>query len=82
MVTSGDEMGELGNAFNSMTRSLRANAERLEEQEQENERMLLNKMPDLVARRYQRGDDAIAEFHSNVTLLFAHIAGFIDLSSQ
>ncbi len=81
-VTSGDELGELGNAFNSMTGSLRATAERLKEQEQENERMLLNLMPDLVARRYQRGDDAIAELHSNVTVLFADIAGFIDLSSQ
>ena len=80
-ATSRDEFGDLGVAFNGMSRSLQLKADLLDEQLAENERLLHTLMPETVARRYREGEETIAEDHENVAVLFADILGFDAYSS-
>ncbi|MCU0428028.1 MAG: hypothetical protein MUF71_20645 [Candidatus Kapabacteria bacterium] len=48
----------------------------------QNERLLLNVLPEAVAKRIKAGETTIAERFSDVTVLFADIVGFTELSSQ
>jgi len=81
-VTSRDEFGDLGVAFNDMGRSLRAKQELLEEQQAENDRLLLTLMPEAVAKRYRKGEETISEDHQDVSVIFADIVGFDALSAR
>ena len=47
----------------------------------ENERLLLNILPEPIARRLRAGEALIADRHDDVTLLFADIVGFTRLSA-
>jgi class 3 adenylate cyclase len=47
----------------------------------ENERLLLNILPEPIARRLREGEPLIADRFEDVTLLFADIVGFTQLSS-
>ena len=76
--TSRDEFGDLGGAFNDMASSLRIKQELIDEQHAENERLLLTLMPERVAERYKKGDEAISEAHENVSVVFAELIGFDD----
>ncbi|PCE15706.1 hypothetical protein AUC47_12585 [Microbacterium sp. SZ1] len=75
---SRDEFGDLGSAFNDMASSLRVKQELIDEQHAENERLLLTLMPERVAERYKKGDEAISEAHENVSVVFAELIGFDD----
>ncbi|MFB2919069.1 adenylate/guanylate cyclase domain-containing protein [Aerosakkonema sp. BLCC-F2] len=46
------------------------------------ERLLLNVLPQLIAERLKRGEKTIAENFTEVTVLFADIANFTQLSSE
>ncbi len=48
----------------------------------ENERLLLNILPEPIAERLRRGEGLIADRFEDVTLLFADIVGFTELSSR
>jgi class 3 adenylate cyclase len=48
----------------------------------ENERLLLNILPEPIAERLRRGEGLIADRFDDVTLLFADIVGFTELSSR
>ena len=48
----------------------------------ENERLLLNILPEPIARRLREGEPLIADRHDDVTLLFADIVEFTRLSSN
>ena len=48
----------------------------------ENERLLLNILPEPIAERLRRGEGLIADRFDDVTLLFADIVGFTELSSS
>ena len=48
----------------------------------ENERLLLNILPEPIAERLRRGEGLIADRFEDVTLLFADIVGFTELSSS
>ncbi|MCU1515016.1 MAG: adenylate/guanylate cyclase protein [Microbacteriaceae bacterium] len=74
--TTRDEFADVGNAFNDMSNSLQVKADLLDEQQEENERLLLTLMPEAVAKRYRRGDENIAEDHQDVSVIFADIVGF------
>ncbi|WP_144875715.1 adenylate/guanylate cyclase domain-containing protein [Microbacterium sp. 1.5R] len=76
--TSRDEFGDLGSAFNDMASSLRIKQDLIDEQHAENERLLLTLMPERVAERYKKGDEAISEAHENVSVVFAELIGFDD----
>jgi len=48
----------------------------------ENERLLLNILPEPIAERLRNGERIIADRFDDVTLLFADIVGFTELSSR
>jgi class 3 adenylate cyclase len=73
---SRDEFGDLGTAFNDMASSLRIKQELIDQQKQENEKLLHTLMPASVARRYRDGEESIAEQHDNVAVVFGELVGF------
>ena len=56
-------------------------ARELEKAHRENERLLLNILPEPIARRLREGERVIADRFEDVTLLFADIVGFTQISS-
>jgi adenylate cyclase len=84
-----DELGEVMNAFNFMFHrvyqeiSQRKQAEAILRSEQEtSERLLLNILPEAIALRLKQGENTIADSFSDVTILFADLVGFTELSSR
>ncbi|WP_163544126.1 adenylate/guanylate cyclase domain-containing protein [Occultella kanbiaonis] len=75
-ITSHDEFADLGNAFNDMSASLRIKQDLLEDQQNENEKLLLTLMPESVARRYREGEETISAQHDDVAVVFAELVGF------
>jgi len=81
-ATSRDEIGDLTKAFNEMSRNLQIKEELLNEQRKENDRLLLSLMPAQVAQRYRGGEETIAEEHQDVSVIFADIVGFDEISND
>lgn len=81
-VGSRDEFGDLGNAFNDMAESLRIKQDLIEEQQDENEKLLHTLMPETVAKRYKKGEETIAEDHEDVTVVYAELLGFDEQSRE
>ena len=78
--TFSGEFGDLAAAFNDMSRSLFVKQQLLDEQLAENDRLLLTIMPETVAERYRQGEETIAQDHKDVSVVFAELVGFEDLS--
>ena len=74
-ITAAYEEAEVLN--NTLTNTLRA----LEHEKQTSDRLLLNILPRSIAERMKSGETAIAEYFQDVTVLFADIVGFTNLSS-
>lgn len=72
---SHDEIGDLTTAFNEMSRSLQTKERLLNEQRNENERLLLSLMPEPVVRRYREGEQTIAQEHHDVSVVYAEVLG-------
>ena len=81
-VESKDEFRELANSFNDMVDSLDRQQQLIKEKNQENEELLLSILPEPVAQRVKEGEESIADSVSNVTVLFADLDGFIELSNS
>ncbi len=81
-VETRDEFGDLSVAFNEMSRNLAVKHQLLEEQRQENDRLLLSLMPQSVVERYRDGEEDIADEHQDVTVIFADIVGVDELSTD
>lgn len=81
-VETRDEIGELTEAFNEMSRSLTVKEELLVEQRKENAKLLALLMPEPVVERYQQGEEIVAEEHQNVTVIFTEIMGLDRLQAQ
>lgn len=81
-VVSRDEFGDLTHAFNEMSRTLRIKEDLLNEQCQENNRLLLSLMPQQVVQRYREGEETIAQDHQDVTVIFADIVGLDALANE
>ncbi|MGV0626692.1 adenylate/guanylate cyclase domain-containing protein [Mycolicibacter minnesotensis] len=77
-----DEIGDLTTSFNEMSRSLRTKEELLDEQRRKNDELLLSLMPEPVVQRYRGGEQAIAQEHHNVSVVYAELQGLEQLSSQ
>ncbi|OBA62292.1 cyclase [Mycobacterium sp. 1100029.7] len=81
-VRSRDEIGDLTQAFNEMSRNLAIKDELLNEQRKENDRLLLALMPESVAQRYREGQETIAQKHQDVAIIFADIVGLDEMSND
>ncbi|GAB4529962.1 MAG: adenylate/guanylate cyclase domain-containing protein [Pleurocapsa sp.] len=75
-----DEFRELAHSFNDMVDSLDQQKQVIQEKIQENEQLLLSILPEPVAQRIKKGEEKIADSFSNVTVLFADLGGFSELS--
>ncbi|MGV2985243.1 adenylate/guanylate cyclase domain-containing protein [Microbacterium sp. AGC85] len=75
-VRGRDEVGDLGNAFNDMAESLQLKQQLLDEEKAENDRIMRTLMPEEVAERYRAGEEAIAQSHKNVSVVFAELTDF------
>jgi class 3 adenylate cyclase len=81
-VESRDEIGDLTAAFNEMSRNLGIKEELLNEQRNENNRLLLSLMPETVVQRYREGEQTISQEHQDVTVIFADIVGLDEMSNE
>jgi class 3 adenylate cyclase len=81
-VESRDEIGDLTQAFNEMSRNLGIKEDLLNEQRRENDRLLLLLMPERVVERYRLGEEIIAQDHQDVSVIFADIVGLDRLQAE
>lgn len=81
-VESRDEIGDLTESFNEMSRNLGIKENLLNEQRRENDRLLLSLMPEQVVERYRQGEEIIAQDHHDVSVIFADIVGLDRLQAQ
>ena len=81
-VETRDEIGDLTQAFNEMSRNLAIKDDLLNEQRRENDRLLSLLMPEQVVERYRQGEEIIARDHQDVTVIFADIVGLDRLQAE
>jgi class 3 adenylate cyclase len=92
-VQSKDEIGQLGDSFNQMADIIQTHSDRLEDlvrqrtreltlEKQTSERLLLNVLPGPIAERLKTGENLIVDRFDAVSVLFADIVGFTQLSSR
>ncbi|MFM7266579.1 MAG: adenylate/guanylate cyclase domain-containing protein, partial [Cyanobium sp.] len=79
-VTTDDEFGDLATAFNTMSETLEQREVSLNEQAEEHQRLLLSILPGSAVSQFQQGATSMAETHANVSVLFAEIEGWNELS--
>lgn len=79
-VSAHDEFGDLAHAFNAMSDRLEEREESLKQQIAENDRLLHSILPSGAASRIKQGAEVIAETHASVSVLYAEIEGWNDLS--
>ncbi|MBP0000727.1 MAG: HAMP domain-containing protein [Cyanobacteria bacterium SID2] len=77
-----DELSRLGHTVNGMLERLEIGAKALAEEQERAENLLLNILPETIADRLKHDRSAIAENFDEVTILFADIVGFTQLSAQ
>jgi class 3 adenylate cyclase len=81
-VETRDELGDLTQAFNEMSRSLTVKDDLLNQQRRENDELLKSLMPEPVIERFRQGEETIASEHHNVTVIFADLIGVDRLQSE
>jgi len=79
-VKTKDEFRELAHSFNEMVDNLDQQKKLVQQKNHENEELLLSILPESVAKRVQQGEENIGDRFSNVTVLFADLGGFVELS--
>lgn len=81
-VRSRDEIGQLCAAFNGMVGDLRTKNEEISAKNGEIEGLLLNILPAPIANRLRGGEEPIADGFAEVTVAFADLVGFTELSAH
>ncbi len=81
-VRSGDEIGQLCVAFNGMVAELGQKNVVIQNKVRENEELLLNVLPAPIANRLRSGEHSIADGFAEVTVAFADIVGFTQMTSD
>ena len=84
-----DELGEVMEAFNQMFNRVyqeinqrKITEEILRSEQEKSERLLLNILPQPIAERLKQGQSNIADGFAEVTILFADIVGFTEISAR
>ncbi len=73
---------ELEMRVEERTMALQETLAALQYQQEQSERLLLNILPEAIAARLKQSSDTIADTFADVTVLFADIVGFTQLSSR
>ena len=81
-VRTRDEIGQLCSAFNGMVEDLREKDTAIQNKNRENEELLLNVLPAPIANRLRSGEERIADGFAEVTVAFADLVGFTELTSE
>jgi class 3 adenylate cyclase len=81
-VRTRDEIGQLCLAFNGMIDEISEKNIVIENKNRENEELLLNVLPAPIANRLRGGEQGIADGFAEVTVAFADIVGFTQMSSD
>jgi class 3 adenylate cyclase len=81
-VRTRDEIGQLCLAFNGMVDEINEKNVLIENKNRENEELLLNILPAPIANRLRSGEKSIADGFAEVTVAFADIVGFTQMSSD
>ena len=63
-----------------MSASLQAKQQLIDEQRRENNELLNSLMPEPVARRYREGEEKISAEHRDVSVIYAQLLGFDDIT--
>ncbi|MBM6582209.1 HAMP domain-containing protein [Microvirga sp. BT689] len=80
-VRTRDEIGQLCLAFNNMVEDLRQKNIEIQNKNRENEELLLNVLPAPIANRLRSGEERIADGFAEVTVAFADLVGFTELTA-
>jgi class 3 adenylate cyclase len=81
-VRTRDEIGQLCLAFNGMVDEINEKNVVIEAKNRENEELLLNVLPAPIANRLRGGEQGIADGFAEVTVVFADLVGFTQMSSD
>jgi class 3 adenylate cyclase len=81
-ITTKDEFRELGTSFNNMSHNLSVKEEMLEDKIRENDRLLLNILPAPVVQRLKAGDTLSTDNFTNVSVLYAEVDDFSELTAK
>lgn len=81
-VTSRDELGRLTEVFNDMFSQVQEQTRIIEKKNIDNEKLLLNILPRPIADRLREGAENISDHFPDVTVLFADIVGFTQISAH
>ena len=77
-----DELGFLSRSVNDMLGNIQLSKERLEAEHERAENLLLNILPASIADRLKDSGEQIANSHEQVSVLFADLVGFTELSAE
>lgn len=81
-VKGRDELSRLGHHINDMLGELQISNEKLTEEQQKAERLLLNILPAPIAGELMQTQASVPQHFDEVTILFADIVGFTSLSHR
>lgn len=81
-VDSQDEFGQLASSLNTMVSELQNQTDVEKQKNQQSEALLFNLLPARVAKRLTAGETQIVDRYPNVTVLYAQILGFGDLTDH
>ncbi|MBU3686223.1 MAG: adenylate/guanylate cyclase domain-containing protein [Mycobacterium sp.] len=81
-VETRDEIGDLTEGFNEMSRNLAVKADLLTERQSEISRLLKSLMPHAVAEKVGRGDVITPREHVNVSVIFLDVVGLDRIQTE
>lgn len=77
-----DELGEVMLAFKEMFQRLKKAEASMRLEQEKSESLLLNILPEAIAKKLKEGESNIAQRFDQVTILFADLVGFTEFSTR